>query len=38
MLVFAGVQSQALIERSSRPARDARTLANELIDTALTGR
>jgi AcrR family transcriptional regulator len=38
MLVFAGVQSQALIERSSRPARDARTLANELIDGALTRR
>jgi AcrR family transcriptional regulator len=38
MLVFAGVQSQALIERSSRPARDARIIANELIDRALTRR
>ena len=27
MLVFAGVQSQALLERSARPARDARDLA-----------
>ena len=31
MLVFAGVQSQALIERSARPARDARRLAETLI-------
>jgi AcrR family transcriptional regulator len=38
MLVFAGVQSQALIERSSRPARDARILATKLIDGALTRR
>jgi AcrR family transcriptional regulator len=35
MLVFAGVQSQALVERSARPARDARALAGELIEAAL---
>ena len=34
MLLFAGVQSQALIERSPRAARDARRLADRLIDTA----
>jgi AcrR family transcriptional regulator len=38
MLVFAGVQSQALIERSARPARDARVLANALLEAALTPR
>jgi len=31
MLVFAGAQSQALIERSGRPAREARSLADALI-------
>jgi len=35
MLVFAGVQSQALVERSPRPARDARRLAKALIDAAV---
>jgi AcrR family transcriptional regulator len=35
MLVFAGVQSQALVERSARPARDARRLAAALIDASL---
>ena len=35
MLVFAGVQSQALLERSTRPARDARGLARALIDAAI---
>ena len=35
MLVFAGVQSQALLERSARPARDARDLARALIDAAI---
>jgi AcrR family transcriptional regulator len=34
MLVFAGVQSQALLEHSARPARDARVLARALIDSA----
>lgn len=34
MLVFAGAQSQALIEQTGRPARDARRLAAELIDAA----
>jgi hypothetical protein len=38
MLVYAGVQSQALIEHSARPARDAHTLANDLLDTALPPR
>jgi len=37
MLVFAGVQSEALLERSSRPAREARELARTLIDAALPG-
>ena len=35
MLVFAGAQSQALIQRSGRPARDARRLASTLIDGAV---
>lgn len=35
MLVFAGVQSQALVERTARPARDARALARALIDGAV---
>jgi AcrR family transcriptional regulator len=36
MLVFAGVQSQALVERSARPARDARVVAETLLDASLT--
>ena len=35
MLVFAGAQSQALVQGSSRPARDARELARTLIDAAV---
>jgi hypothetical protein len=35
MLIYAGVQSQALIENSARPARDARILAHALVDAAL---
>ncbi len=35
MLVFAGVQSEALLERSARPAREARDLARTLIDAAI---
>jgi AcrR family transcriptional regulator len=35
MLVFAGVQSEALLERSSRPARDARELARTVIEAAV---
>ena len=38
MLIFAGAQSQALIQRSARPARDARALASELIDAAIGAR
>ena len=38
MLVFAGVQSQALLERSPRPARDARDLARALIAAAIEPR
>jgi AcrR family transcriptional regulator len=34
MLVFAGVQAQALLERSARPARDAQALAGALIAEA----
>jgi len=36
MLVFAGTQSQVLVERSTRAARDARELAAALIDQALS--
>jgi AcrR family transcriptional regulator len=35
MLVFAGVQSEALLERSVRPARDALVVARALIDAAI---
>jgi hypothetical protein len=35
MLLFAGAQSQALIEHSGRPARDARRLAAGLIEAAV---
>ena len=35
MLVFAGAQSQALVEGSPRAARDARLLAATLLDAAL---
>jgi AcrR family transcriptional regulator len=38
MLVFAGVQSQALLERTARPARDANDLARALIDAAIAPR
>lgn len=31
MLLFAGVQAQSLVDRSDRPAREARALARELI-------
>jgi AcrR family transcriptional regulator len=34
MLVFAGVQAQALLEHSARPARDANELARALISAA----
>jgi AcrR family transcriptional regulator len=35
MLVFAGVQAQALLERSARPARDSLVVARALIDAAI---
>jgi hypothetical protein len=35
MLIFSGVQSQALLERSAQPARDAHSLARVLIDAAI---
>jgi AcrR family transcriptional regulator len=38
MLVFAGAQAQALIEQSGRPAREARSLAAELVDAAVGAR
>jgi len=38
MLVLAGAQSQALIEQTGRPARDARRVAAELIDAAIARR
>ena len=37
MLVFAGAQSQALIEQSGRAARDAQHLAAALIESAING-
>jgi AcrR family transcriptional regulator len=37
MLIFAGIQSQALVERSARPARDANELARTLIEAATGG-
>src|SRR4051812_6406616 len=35
MLVFAGAQAQALVQRSPRPVRDARDLARTLVDAAI---
>jgi AcrR family transcriptional regulator len=35
MVVFAGAQSQALVERSARPVRDARDAASTLVERAL---
>jgi AcrR family transcriptional regulator len=35
MLLFAGVQAQSLVDRSDRPAREARALAGELIANAV---
>jgi AcrR family transcriptional regulator len=37
MLTFQGAQSQALIQHSGKPARDARIVASVLIDAALRG-
>jgi AcrR family transcriptional regulator len=34
MLVFAGAQSQALVQRSPKPVRDARHVARALVDAA----
>jgi AcrR family transcriptional regulator len=34
MLVFAGAQAQALVERSARPVRDARALARSIVSAA----
>ena len=36
ILVFDGAQAQSLVQRSSKPARDAREIAATLIDAALT--
>jgi AcrR family transcriptional regulator len=35
MIVHAGVQDQALIQRSAKPARDGRLLVSALLDSAL---
>jgi AcrR family transcriptional regulator len=35
MVLFAGAQAQALVTRSVRPARDARTAAHTLVEAAL---
>jgi hypothetical protein len=35
MLVFAGAQAQALVERSPRAAREARAIAATLLDAAI---
>jgi AcrR family transcriptional regulator len=37
MLLFAGAQSQALVQRSTAPARDARELARALVDASPAG-
>ncbi len=37
MLLFAGAQSQSLVQRSAAPARDARELARVLVDAAVEG-
>ena len=38
MLVFAGAQSQALVQRSPRPVRDARRVARALVGAAVSAR
>jgi AcrR family transcriptional regulator len=38
MMIFAGAQAQALIEHSTRPARDARRLASSLLERSITAR
>jgi hypothetical protein len=35
MLVFAGAQTQALVDRSPRAARDARAVAAALLDAGI---
>jgi AcrR family transcriptional regulator len=35
MLVFDGAQAQSLVQRSARPAREAREVAKALLDTAV---
>jgi AcrR family transcriptional regulator len=35
MLVFAGAQAQALVQRSARPVRDAREVARDLVEDAV---
>jgi hypothetical protein len=35
MIVFDGALVQSLVQRSTRPARDARGLADALIDASL---
>ena len=37
MLLFAGAQSQALVQRSAAPAHDARELARGLVEAAAAG-
>lgn len=37
MLVFAGAQADALVQRSPRPVRDAREVARGLVDAAVQG-
>jgi hypothetical protein len=35
MIVHAGIQDEALIQRSAKPARDGRRLVSALLDAAL---
>jgi hypothetical protein len=35
MIVHAGIQDEALIQRSAKPARDGRRLVSVLLDAAL---
>jgi hypothetical protein len=35
LIVYEGVQGQALVQRSAKPARDGRRLVSSLLDAAL---
>jgi hypothetical protein len=35
MIVYEGIQSESLIPRSAKPARDGRKLVSAILDSAL---